>query len=99
MKQLHFIHSEAFMKEPWTELAKLETFLNLPHEITKEYFYFSKKKGFYCMRQPYEHCMDGSRGHSSKGIATTKQQEEIKRYFHKSIKKLYKLINKDLQWS
>ena len=33
LSQIHVVHGEKFIRQPWHELAKIERFLNLPSEI------------------------------------------------------------------
>ena len=39
-----------FRKDPVTELSKVETFLNIPHKITLDMFYYHKVKKVYCIK-------------------------------------------------
>ena len=38
------------VRNPWTELRKVENFLGLPREISKNNFQFVPSKGFYCLK-------------------------------------------------
>ena len=98
MEKIHIINSDVFILEPWTELAKVEHFLNLNHEINEDYFYFSKTKGFYCMTKPEKHCMAGSKGHNLTGVATEGQLEKLRNFFIPYNKELYNLLNVNFGW-
>lgn len=47
-EQIHIVDGDKFIKEPWHGLNKLETFLDIPNEITENNFYFNATKGFFC---------------------------------------------------
>ena len=44
LEQIHIVDGDKFIKEPWTQLEKLEKFLELPQEITEENFFFNATK-------------------------------------------------------
>jgi len=46
--QIHIVDGDKFIKKPWEALEKLETFLEIPNEITEDNFFFNATKGFYC---------------------------------------------------
>jgi len=48
MDQIHIVDGDKFIKEPWQGLRELETFLEVPNEITENNFFFNSTKGFYC---------------------------------------------------
>ena len=48
--QFHIVDGHKLISEPWTELEKVEDFLNLKHELGPQMFYFSEAKGFYCFK-------------------------------------------------
>jgi len=47
-EQIHIVNGDMFIKKPWEGLNKLETFLNIPNEITQDNFFFNSTKGFFC---------------------------------------------------
>lgn len=47
--QFHFVDGEKLILNPYEELSKLESFLNLKATIKPEDFVFNEKKGFYCI--------------------------------------------------
>ena len=51
-KQIHIVDGDKLADDPFPEIQKLETFLNLPPKIRPENFVFNEKKGFHCMRIP-----------------------------------------------
>jgi len=54
LKQMYIIDGDKFIKEPWSEVAEVEKFLDLPAEVGKDNFYFNQTKGFYCGKEIIE---------------------------------------------
>lgn len=50
-EQIHVVHGDRFITQPWEELQAVESFLDLPPAITEDNFYFNATKGFFCSRQ------------------------------------------------
>ena len=44
IEQIHIVDGDKLIKEPWTELEKIEAFLDLPREILENNFYFNATK-------------------------------------------------------
>ena len=49
IEQIHIVDGDKFIKEPWTELEKMEEFLELPKEISENNFFFNATKVFATM--------------------------------------------------
>lgn len=49
MSQFHFVNGENLIKDPQSELNKIELFLGLRPLIRREDFTFNEKKGFFCL--------------------------------------------------
>ena len=43
--QIHIVNGDRLIKTPWREVAKIESFLNLPHLVKENNFYFNSTKG------------------------------------------------------
>ena len=50
LSQMFILNGEDFIKSPWTELNKLEDFLNVSRFIRREHFHFDKRKNFFCFK-------------------------------------------------
>ena len=59
-RTLLIVDGEAFKQTPWTELARVESFLGLEPTIGKEAFYFNETRGFFCLRSTG--CMSKRKG-------------------------------------
>ena len=49
LDQFHFLSAENLVANPAEELQKVERFLGLRPKLTKELFYYNKRRGFYCV--------------------------------------------------
>ncbi len=47
---MEIIDGENLIKHPWQELERIQDFLGLEREITRDSFVFNQEKGFYCMK-------------------------------------------------
>jgi len=45
------VDGDNFIQQPWAEQERVEKFLDLPHELSEDNFYFNTTKGFFCGRQ------------------------------------------------
>ena len=64
-KQLHIVDGEIMITNPYTELKKVETFLDVPAYFQPRMFVFNETKGFYCFKrsnQSDEECMNSAKG-------------------------------------
>lgn len=50
LAQIHVVDGEQLVNRPWEEVAKVEEFLGLEHEITPDKFTLNRTRGFYCFR-------------------------------------------------
>ena len=50
-EQIHIVNGDAFIKNPFPELQKVERFLQVKQFYTQSMFVYNKKKGFYCWRK------------------------------------------------
>ena len=109
--QFHFLSAEKFVANPAEELRKVEKFLGLRHVITKDLFYFSESRGFYCM------CFDQRRHETNPGmqvaldgrcLAPSKGRthppidpqimRKLREFFQPHIERLYQMTGIDFGW-
>ena len=62
--KIHIVDGEKFSVDPYSELVKVEKFLNLPSYFTKEKFYMNATKHFPCFKQEdgQNYCLSPSKG-------------------------------------
>lgn len=96
--QIHVVNGEKLIKKPWHELRKIEDFLGLPHEITRQNFFFNSTKGFHCIQKnEEEHCLDKSKGRSHPNISSDLVQK-LRKFFRPYNYKFYNLVGQDFGW-
>lgn len=105
-EQIHIVHGEAFIKEPWTELRKVEQFLDVPHVITEDNFFFNQTKGFYCGKEMRttgvwecvkRKCLSKSKGRPKPPLAEG-TLDKLYRFFAEHNKIFYALVGHDYGW-
>lgn len=96
--QIHVVNGEKLIKKPWHELRKIEDFLGLKHEITRQNFFFNSTKGFHCIqKQAEEHCLDKSKGRSHPNISSH-LIHKLRKFFRPYNYKFYNLVGQDFGW-
>ena len=104
LEQILLVNGDRFKKEPYTEIDKLQSFLNLEPLIKKEHFVYKKDKGFFCLKEPTTtkvKCMRDSgiqhkgRKHPSIDLEILNDIREI---YKTSNQKFFKLINESAWW-
>lgn len=61
---IHVVDGDKFIKHPFSELSKLETYLGLEPFFQSDMFVFNRTKGFYCWTKNGEHhvCLGNEKG-------------------------------------
>jgi len=107
--QLLIIDGDSFIHEPWVELGRLERFLDLPHQLSEDNFFFNTTKGFYCGRQVITRpnsewscirtkCLSKSKGRKKPPVSSD-LLSKLSDYFIPHNKIFFKMIGKyDFQW-
>ena len=69
--KIHIIDGDKLSVDPYSELIKVEKFLNLPSYFTKDMFYFSASKGFPCFKQEdgHSYCLGAKKGFKHPNVA------------------------------
>ena len=99
-EQLHFVDGDNLIVNPIEEIAKVETFLGLQHQVKNESIFFNATRGFYCMRpargQP-ERCLGANKGRKHVKIPE-KIIHKLNRYFRPMNERLFKQIGTRFVW-
>merc|ERR1719474_1417588 len=108
MEQIHIVDGDKFIKEPWTELEKMEEFLELPKEISENNFFFNATKGFFCgherltLPKSQWECSRKKCLNKSKGRPKPKVKDEtynlLKKFYAQHNQVFYSLVNQDFAW-
>ncbi|XP_003224220.1 heparan sulfate glucosamine 3-O-sulfotransferase 1 [Anolis carolinensis] len=98
LDHIHVVDGDKLIKDPFSEIIKVEEFLKLPPQINASNFYFNKTKGFYCLRDSgRDRCL-----HESKGRAHPKVDpillEKLHKYFCEPNQKFFELVGRTFDW-
>jgi hypothetical protein len=98
LNQIHVVNGEKLIKKPWHEIRKVEMFLGLKPEITRQNFFFNSTKGFHCIqRNDEEHCLAKSKGRSHPNISSS-VVHKLRTFFRPYNYKFYNLVGQDFGW-
>ncbi len=98
LEQIHVVNGENFVKQPWEELGKVQTFLDLEHKLNKNMFYFNETRGFYCIQtDKIEKCLARSKGRTHPNIDPIVVRK-LRGFFRPHNQIFYDQIGRDLGW-
>ena len=103
-EQFLFIDGEGLIRNPYNELKKLESFLKLRSFFKENYFIYSEKKGFYCIKRDLNSidknitCMNASKGRKHPFIANN-TLEKLNEFFKPFSIELFEMIEKKPFWN
>ncbi|KAG8178026.1 hypothetical protein JTE90_015829 [Oedothorax gibbosus] len=62
-KQIHIVDGDNLVADPYSEIVKIEEFLDIGHKVERGSFYFNETKGFFCVRNATaDKCLNDSKG-------------------------------------
>ena len=100
-EQIHIVNGDELVREPVTELAKVETFLQIPHYFSDDILKLDKTTGFYCWKRfddrhnctnPYPKCENSNKGLKHPFISPY-TMDKVKEFFQPHIKNFCKMIS------
>ncbi|CAH1772800.1 unnamed protein product [Owenia fusiformis] len=98
LKQFHFVSGENLVNNPYKEMYKVEEFLNLPHRIQKDNFFFNKSRGFYCLQMAdRQKCLAESKGRKHPDVDPD-VIDKLHEYFDNHNKKFYRMVGRNFGW-
>ena len=106
IEQIHIVNGDEFVFQPWVELKKIETFLQIHPIITENNFFFNHTKGFYCgidiRIKGVWSCKKGKCLSKDKGRPKPPLKEgtvsKLTEYFKTHNSLFYKLVNQTFSW-
>ncbi len=105
--QIHVVDGDKFITSPWTELALVENFLEVPPVIQEDNFYFNATKGFYCSRQmrskgvwecTMKKCLSKSKGRPKPKVDAG-VLDKLAEFFRPHNKVFSQLAGRDFEWA
>ena len=98
MVQIHVVNGDKFIRKPWQELKKVEDFLGLENEITRELFYFNATKGFHCVQwKSKDRCLTKSKGRPHPNVSKA-AVIKLRKFYAKYNYQFYNLVGQDFGW-
>ena len=94
--QIHVINGDRLIKKPWQEIRRVESFLELQHEIKKNHFYFNRTKGFHCLKRTGR-CLAKSKGRQHPNVSTA-ILHKLRTFFRPYNFLFYDLMGQDFGW-
>lgn len=105
--QIHIVNGDEFIKNPYSELKKVEQFLEVKPFYKKDMFVFNKDKGFYCWKKKsksstakkdsFTACLGPAKGRKHPKI----NKEVIRRlrnFYKPHMKRFYSITGIDFDW-
>ena len=98
-KQLLFVDGDRFKIDPYPELRKVETFLNVPNTIKDDQIVFNKNKGFYCFHNIKNEtkCLGEAKGRVHVDVNQTTVQK-LKDFYRPYNKMFMDYIDRQFDW-
>ena len=100
MKQICFVNGENLVKDPYSELEKLEKCLELRSFIQPRHFYFNKLKSYYCPvdAQGNPKCLPASKGRTHSNINESVERK-LRKFYEPFNTNLYNITGVDYRWT
>jgi hypothetical protein len=101
IKNLIVLNGHEFIKNPISQIDRLQKFLGIKKLIKKEHFKYDEKKGFQCMRIPIDSneftCLGDDKGRRNP-IIDAHLVNELKRFYEPFNKELFEFLNVEPFW-
>lgn len=104
LKNFFILNGEAFIGEPWNELNRVESFLNINQFIRKQHFQFDRKKNFYCLmankilNTTFHGCLGKNKGRKEHVYLSHFVKLNLRAFFNKWNHLFFDLIGKRFNW-
>ena len=104
--QLHIVNGDQFIRSPWAQLQKVETFLGVEPMITENNFFFNSTKGYYCGKDiresgPWtcvrEKCLSSTKGRPKPPLKDD-TLTKLRDFFRPHNEIFYQLVNQTFSW-
>ena len=99
LDQIHIVDGDNMVLNPMEEVRKVESFLQVEHKISKDQFYFDRKKGFYCIRPDFKRpkCLNKTKGRQHPKIDRD-VRDILNEFFEPWNKRFFKLVGRTFRW-
>ncbi|GAB1599805.1 heparan sulfate glucosamine 3-O-sulfotransferase 1-like [Argonauta hians] len=97
LSQIHITDGDSLKTEPWIEMEKIQSFLDLEKFYNSSLFYFDKSKKFYCIKQEAAACLPKSKGRKHPVIEKS-VIEKLRIYFKSDSERFFNLTKRTFPW-
>ncbi|XP_033761260.1 heparan sulfate glucosamine 3-O-sulfotransferase 1-like [Pecten maximus] len=102
LENLHFVDGGNLILNPYDEVKKVESFLGIPHCLTRDKFVFSSTKGFYCIkknkgRREETKCLPETKGRPHPPVDPDVLRK-LKVFFKPLNEKFFRTIGRSFNW-
>uniref|UniRef100_UPI00398F8933 heparan sulfate glucosamine 3-O-sulfotransferase 1-like n=1 Tax=Pristiophorus japonicus TaxID=55135 RepID=UPI00398F8933 len=98
LHQIHIVDGDVLIRDPLSELQKVESFLQLPPRIKPSNLYFNQTKGFYCLHAAgRERCLDQSKGRPHPAVNGT-VLGQLCHYFREHNRNFFRMVGRTFNW-
>ena len=98
--QIHVVDGDELIRNPYPEVKKVESFLNLSSEIRAENFSFNSTKGFYCVKldgSESEKCLNESKGRRHP-IVDPNVISKLRSFYGPFNQRFFQMVGKSFNW-
>ena len=98
--KIHFVDGDHFVKDPASELRKLERYLNIIPYFTKDHFIYNPEKKFFCLRAEgnVNGCMNTDKGRPHP-VMSNHTRRRLQLFFKPYNEKLFSIIGRNFSWN
>ena len=98
LEQIHLVDGEMFIRNPVSELRKIETFLGIEHHLSEDHMYFNSSSGYFCVKKEgiakcYRH---PNRWEQPK--IDHRVLEKLRLFFQYHNQRLFKIVKQRFDW-
>ena len=102
LNQILFVNGEQFIRNPYKEIKKIESFLQLESFIQPEHFVFNTEKIFYCINKSLfnsteDQCLGSDKGREHPKL-DNKVLEKLKEFYKPYSIELFEMIKEKPFW-
>lgn len=99
-QQILLVDGDRLIADPFAEMERVQRFLHLEPEITRDHFAFNSTKGFFCVRMPgspAEKCLNDTKGRRHPEVAASVLQT-LRRFYAPYNRQFYLMVGHDFKW-
>ena len=98
LEQIYLVSAEELVKNPYTTMKSIESYLGVEHRITDDMFIYNSTRHFFCVRNGTENkCLAKSKGRVHPTLNPLIKQK-LYAFFQKWNQKFYNLVHHDFGW-